>query len=226
MVQIAPSLLSADFSNLSADIEKVTRGGAHALHVDVMDGHFVPNITIGPVVVQSVKNATQLPLDVHLMIENADRFIPQFIRAGADWITVHAENCNHLHRTITMIKTAGVKAGVALNPATPVGQISEILHKIDLVLIMSVNPGFGGQDFIPESLDKIRRISNVIRSRGLKVLVSVDGGVTLENTPQLVRAGARILIAGSSVFGRANPEKAVRNLIEAAKPTHVINKKK
>ncbi len=226
MVQIAPSLLSADFSNLSADIEKVTRGGAHALHVDVMDGHFVPNITIGPVVVQSVKNATQLPLDVHLMIENADRFIPQFIRAGADWITVHAENCNHLHRTITMIKTAGVKAGVALNPATPVGQISEILHKIDLVLIMSVNPGFGGQDFIPESLDKIRRISNVILSRGLKVLVSVDGGVTLENTPQLVRAGARILIAGSSVFGRANPEKAVRNLIEAAKPTHVINKKK
>lgn len=226
MVQIAPSLLSADFANLSADIEKVTRGGAHALHIDVMDGHFVPNITIGPVVIQSVKNSTNLPLDVHLMIENSDRFVPQFIRAGADWITVHAENCVHLHRTITMIKSAGVKAGVALNPATPVGQISEILHKVDLVLVMSVNPGFGGQDFIPESLDKIRRLSNVIRSRGLKVVVSVDGGVNLENAPKLVRAGARILIAGSSVFGRANPEKAVRDLIDAAKPTQVISKNK
>jgi len=224
MIQIAPSILSADFMKLAQEVELVAKGGAHALHVDIMDGHFVPNITIGPLVVQSLKNVARLPLDVHLMIENPDKYIPNFIRAGADRLAVHLEASPHLHRTISMIKSAGVKVGVALNPSTPVGQLGEILHKLDFVVIMSVNPGFGGQEFIPESLDKIRRLSNVIRSRGLKVVIEVDGGVSVNNAAKLVRAGARILVAGSSVFGRANPEKAVKNLLDAAKPTNIIKK--
>ena len=213
MIQIAPSILSADFTNLGRDIDIVTKSGAHAIHVDVMDGHFVPNITIGPIVVNSIKNIARIPLDVHLMIENPDRYIHSFIKAGADRLSVHVEACPHLHRTISIIKSSGVKAGVALNPATPLGQLVEILPMVDFVLVMSVNPGFGGQLFIRESLDKIKRLYNVIRTRNLKAVIAVDGGINLKNAPELVKAGARILVAGSTVFKAQDPSKAVQTLI-------------
>jgi ribulose-phosphate 3-epimerase len=219
MVQIIPSILSADFCHLGRAVDQITRGGARAIHIDVMDGHFVPNISIGLPVVVSLKRYTKLPSDVHLMIDNPDRFIPHFIKAGADRICVHVETCPHLHKTITTIKSAGVKAGAALNPGTPLGHVGEILPKLDYVLIMSVNPGFGGQIFIPESLDKIKRIGNAIRSRGLRTLISVDGGVNLENAPKLARAGAKMLVAGAAVFRSPDPAKAIVDLINATKVT-------
>jgi ribulose-phosphate 3-epimerase len=213
MIKIAPSILSADFANLSADIDIVTNAGAHALHVDVMDGNYVPNITIGPPVIRAIKKITTLPLDVHLMIENPDRYIADFVKAGADLLSVHVEACPHVHRTINMIRNAGIKAGIALNPGTALGSISEILHLVHFVLIMSVDPGFGGQSFIPESINKIRRLSNVIQSRQVNAFISVDGGVCEGNAPDLVASGASLLVSGSAIFNSPDPAEAVRNLI-------------
>jgi ribulose-phosphate 3-epimerase len=200
MIKIAPSILSADFSRLGEDIRAVDRAGADYIHVDVMDGHFVPNITIGPLVVAALRKVTDKPLDVHLMIENPDAYIPEFARAGADIITVHQEAVPHLHRTVQLIKSFGKKAGVSLNPATPVETLDVILDELDLVLVMSVNPGFGGQAFIPSALDKIRALRQRISQRGLATELEVDGGVKIDNIRAVVAAGADVLVAGSAVF--------------------------
>ena len=200
MIKIAPSILSADFSRLAEDIRAVDRAGADYIHVDVMDGHFVPNITIGPLVVEALRRVTDKPLDVHLMIENPDLYIPEFARAGADIITVHQEAVPHLHRTVQLIKSFGKKAGVSLNPATPVATLDVILDDLDLVLVMSVNPGFGGQAFIPSALDKIRALRQRISQRGLATELEVDGGVKIDNIRAVVAAGADVLVAGSAVF--------------------------
>ena len=213
---LAPSILSADFARLATDIAAAERGGAGAIHVDVMDGHFVPNITLGPPVVKSIRRATALPLDVHLMIENADRYLDAFIDAGATWISLHAEALPHLQRSVAHLKGRGVQAGVAINPATPLAALEEILSDLDYVLIMSVNPGFGGQKFLPGSLDKVRRLSAQIRDRDLRVRIEVDGGVDLTNVRALSQAGADILVAGQAVFGGGDAERDARRLLEAA----------
>jgi ribulose-phosphate 3-epimerase len=200
MIKIAPSILSADFSRLGEDIQAVDRAGADYIHVDVMDGHFVPNITIGPLVVEALRKVTDKPLDVHLMIENPDLYISEFARAGADIITVHQEAVPHLHRTVQLIKSLGIKAGVSLNPATPVDTLDIILGELDLVLVMSVNPGFGGQAFIPSALDKIRALRQRITQRGLTTELEVDGGIKIDNIRAVVAAGADVLVAGSAVF--------------------------
>lgn len=200
MVKIAPSILSADFLRLGEEIRAAEEAGVDMLHLDVMDGHFVPNITIGPFVVESIRKITKLPLDVHLMIEEPDRYIKDFIRAGADLLTVHIEASVHLHRTIHWIKESGIKAGVSLNPATPVWSLDNILHDLDLVLAMSVNPGFGGQDFIPHVLDKIKTLKSMIREKGLQTLIEVDGGIKYENAKDVAKAGANILVMGSGFF--------------------------
>lgn len=199
--QIAPSILSADFSRLGEEIKAVEKAGADLIHVDVMDGHYVPNITIGPGVVASLRKTTKLPFDVHLMIEEPDRYIDAFAEAGSDIITVHAEAVIHLHRTVHYIKGRGIKAGVSLNPSTPLSCIEEILPDIDLLLIMTVNPGFGGQAFIPGTLPKIRKAREKVRSLGLGLSIEVDGGVTPENIGSLAEAGADIFVAGAAVFG-------------------------
>lgn len=209
MIKIAPSILSADFANLGNEIKDVEKGGADYIHVDVMDGHFVPNITIGPLIVEAIRPVTKLPLDVHLMIENPDLYIPQFARAGADIITVHVEACKHLHRTIHLIKDQGVKAGVVLNPATPVNMIEHILVDIDMVLFMTVNPGFGGQKFIPQVLPKIKTAANWIQERDLNVEIEVDGGVNPETAKLCVEAGATVLVAGSAIFNQEDRQKAI-----------------
>jgi ribulose-phosphate 3-epimerase len=214
---VAPSILSADFARLAEQVAAAARGGAQLVHVDVMDGHFVPNITLGPPVVAALHKATPLPLDVHLMIENADRYLPAFVDAGASWITLHQEAVPHLQRSVAFLRERGVRAGVALNPATPIGTLDEILPELDYVLVMSVNPGFGGQKFIPSSLDKIRRLRALIEERGLKVAIEVDGGVDVGNIRALVEAGAEVLVAGSAVFGHADPAAAVQRLLEAAR---------
>lgn len=201
MVKIAPSILSADFSRLGEEIRAIEAGGADYVHVDVMDGHFVPNITIGPLVVEAARKVTNLPLDVHLMIENPDRYIPDFAKAGADILTVHQETVPHLHRTVQLIRSFGKKAGVSINPATPVATLDLILDDLDLVLVMSVNPGFGGQSFIPSCLGKIAALRRMIEERGLKVELEVDGGVKTDNIGRIVAAGADVLVAGSAVFG-------------------------
>ena len=201
MVKIAPSILSADFSRLGEEIRAIEAGGADYVHVDVMDGHFVPNITIGPLVVEAVRKVTSLPLDVHLMIENPDRYIPDFVKAGADILTVHQETVPHLHRTVQLIRSLGKKAGVSINPATPVATLDLILDDLDLVLVMSVNPGFGGRSFIPSCLGKITALRRMIAERGLKVELEVDGGVKTDNIGRIVAAGADVLVAGSAVFG-------------------------
>lgn len=201
MVKIAPSILSADFSRLGEEIRAIEAGGADYVHVDVMDGHFVPNITIGPLVVEAVRKVTSLPLDVHLMIENPDRYIPDFAKAGADILTVHQETVPHLHRTVQLIRSLGKKAGVSINPATPVATLDLILDDLDLVLVMSVNPGFGGQSFIPSCLGKIAALRQTIAERGLKLELEVDGGVKTDNIGRIVAAGADVLVAGSAVFG-------------------------
>jgi ribulose-phosphate 3-epimerase len=199
-VQIAPSILSSDFAHLADEIAAVEQAGADLLHVDVMDGHFVPNLTIGPPIVESIRKVTSLPLDCHLMITNPDDFIEEFAQAGANYVTVHVETCPHLHRTIQFIKEKGLKAGVTLNPATSLTTIETILPDVDLVLIMSVNPGFGGQRFIPGVLDKIRRARAMIDATGRPILLEVDGGVKVDNVGAITAAGADILVAGSAIF--------------------------
>jgi ribulose-phosphate 3-epimerase len=201
MKLIAPSILSADFSRLGEEIKSVEKAGADWIHVDVMDGHFVPNITMGPLVVEAAKKVTSLPIDVHLMIENADRFIPDFARAGASFISVQVEACTHLNRTVQVIKELGVKAGVVLNPATPLSSIEWVLEYADFVLVMSVNPGFGGQTFISNSIGRIKALSDMIKERGLSTLIEVDGGVNKDTIAGISAAGADVLVAGSAVFG-------------------------
>jgi ribulose-phosphate 3-epimerase len=209
MVKIAPSILSADFSKLGDEISDVEKGGAELIHVDVMDGHFVPNITIGPLVVESIRPITKLPLDVHLMIENPDLYIESFAKAGADYITVHVEACQHLHRTIQLIKSFGVKAGVVLNPATPVQWIEPILEELDIVLLMSVNPGFGGQKFIPSVLNKIKQVKDLAIQKGIDLEIEVDGGVNEQTARLCIEAGATILVAGSAVYNQEDRGKAI-----------------
>ena len=201
MKLIAPSILSADFSKLGEEIKAVENAGADWIHADIMDGHFVPNITYGPIIVEAANRVTTLPIDVHLMIENPDTYIPDFAKAGASWISVQVEACTHLNRTVQMIKDLGVKAGVVLNPATPICTLDWILEDIDYVLVMSVNPGFGGQSFIPSSLEKIRRLKRMITDRALSVLIEVDGGVNLNTIAGVSQAGADAFVAGSAIFG-------------------------
>jgi ribulose-phosphate 3-epimerase len=216
-MKLAPSILSADFGNLARDVKAAERGGAALLHVDVMDGHFVPNLTVGPMIVQAVRRATQLPIDVHLMIENADRYVDTFADAGATHISVHVEAMPHLQRTLAHLRGRGVKPGVVLNPSTPLGTLEEILPEVDYVLIMSVNPGFGGQKFLPASIDKIRRLHRTLSERGLPVEIEVDGGVDASNARTLVAAGASILVAGTAVFGAGDPEAGARALVDACR---------
>jgi ribulose-phosphate 3-epimerase len=214
--QIAPSILSADFARLAAHAKQAIEGGAGLLHVDVMDGHFVPNITIGPPVVAWLRKAVDVPLDCHLMIEEPDRYIPAFLDSGADWISVHQEACVHLHRTLQLIKDGGARAGVVINPATPVGAITEVLEMIDYVLVMSVNPGFGGQKFIPASLEKIKKLVAIRQALNLDFDIEIDGGVSLETLPEIVRAGAEILVAGNAVFGSGDAKLNTQRLLQAA----------
>ncbi|MBH0155835.1 ribulose-phosphate 3-epimerase [Fictibacillus sp. 5RED26] len=210
MIKIAPSILSADFSRLGDDIKAVEEAGADYIHVDVMDGHFVPNITIGPLVVQAIRPVTKLPLDVHLMIENPDRYIEEFAKAGADIISVHVEASPHLHRTVQHIKQQGVKAGVVINPATPVDSIKHIIQDVDLVLLMTVNPGFGGQAFIESVVPKIKEVSDLVQTQGLNVEIEVDGGVNPETARLCVEAGANVLVAGSAIYGKKDLKDAIK----------------
>jgi len=212
MVKVAPSILSADFSRLGEEIKDVEQGGADYIHVDVMDGHFVPNITIGSLIVDAIRPVTKLPLDVHLMIENPDQYIEDFAKAGADYITVHVEACRHLHRTIHQIKSLGVKAGVVLNPATPVESITSIIDDVDMVLLMTVNPGFGGQKFIHSVLPKIRQVHNLAAARGLDIEIEVDGGVNEETAKLCIEAGANVLVAGSAVYNNKDRGQAIAAL--------------
>jgi len=214
MFEIAPSILSADFTRLADEIRAVEQGGATILHVDVMDGQFVPNITIGIPVVKSIRKATKLTIDCHLMIEEPGRYAVEFVKAGADMVSVHVEADVHLHRTLTAIREAGAKAGVAINPATPLAALEEAIHFADFILLMSVNPGFGGQKFIPTSLDKLRRLRQMIDSRELKTRIEIDGGIDSENILRVVELGAEIIVAGSAVYGKEDPIEAVKELLE------------
>jgi ribulose-phosphate 3-epimerase len=216
MIELAPSILSADFSRLSAETQAAVEGGATVLHVDVMDGHFVPNLTIGPAVVASLCKVARVPLDCHLMIERPDEFIPAFANAGAHWISVHQEACVHLDRTLHLIASQGCKPGVVLNPATPVHTLEEVLPLVHHVLVMSVNPGFGGQSFIRSSLRKIELLSKIRESRGLQFRIEVDGGVHHDTVSDIVRAGAQILVAGSAIFEEGDIRENTRKLLEAA----------
>jgi ribulose-phosphate 3-epimerase len=214
MFEIAPSILSADFTRLADEIAAVERGGAKVLHVDVMDGHFVPNITIGLPVVKSLRKATKMTIDTHLMIEEPGRYAVQFVEAGADMVSVHIEADVHLQRTLVAIREAGAKAGIAINPATPLSALEEALPYADFVLLMSVNPGFGGQSFVPTSLDKLRRLKRMIEERGLETKIEIDGGIGPDNIAEVVEAGAEIIVAGSAVYGRGDASASVRELIE------------
>jgi len=211
-IMIAPSILSADFTRLGEEISEVVRQGADVIHIDVMDGHFVPNITIGPLVVKAARKVTKSPLDVHLMISNPDKYIESFALAGADWITVHVETCNHLHRTISKIKELGKKAGAVLNPATSLTSLDYILPDLDLVMLMSVNPGFGGQKFIPSTVEKTRRLKEMIDARGLDVGIEIDGGVSPTTIESIAQAGANIFVAGSAIFGKDDYGKEIAAL--------------
>lgn len=217
MIKIAPSILSADFLKLGEEIQAAEAAGADMLHIDIMDGHFVPNITIGPSIVESIRKITSLPLDVHLMIEEPDKYLRDFIKAGADYLTVHYEASVHLHRTVQRIKESGVKAGVSLNPATPVWNLEHILPYTDIALLMSVNPGFGGQEFIPEVIEKIKILKKLLREKGLSTLIEVDGGVKLENAPEIISAGADILVMGSAFFNSKNYGTVVKQFREILK---------
>lgn len=215
MVKIAPSILSADFSKLGDEIKAVEQAGADWIHIDVMDGHFVPNITIGPLVVESVRKVTDLPLDVHLMIEDADKYIKDFADAGADILTVHVEACPHLHRTIHHIKEQDVRAGVVLNPSTPLSSLEEVLHEIDMVLLMSVNPGFGGQTFISSLLDKTMNLREIMGHYEHEFDLEVDGGIKAENAGEIKEVGANVLVAGSAIFNSKDYKKAIQQLRDA-----------
>jgi ribulose-phosphate 3-epimerase len=215
-VRLAPSILSADFAHLARDIAAVERGGADLIHVDVMDGHFVPNLTIGAPVVKAISRVATRPLDVHLMIEDPDRYLDAFVEAGAAWLSVHVEVLPHLHRTISAIKQRGARAGVVLNPSTPVVSLENVAADVDYVLVMSVNPGFGGQSFIPRSLDKIRAVRALLSAAGNDAPIEIDGGVDLGTVADVVRAGADILVAGHAIFGAGDPEAAARELRAAA----------
>src|SRR4051812_44383047 len=217
LIQIAPSILSADFSRLAAHAKQAIEGGATLLHVDVMDGHFVPNITIGPPVVASLRKSVDVPLDCHLMIEDPDEYIPAFADAGADWISVHQEACIHLHRSLELIKQKGLKAGVVINPATPIGALTEVLELVDYVLVMSVNPGFGGQKFIPNVLEKLRKLAAIRAAIHQDFMIEVDGGVTINNIAEVVQAGAEIIVTGSAIFGMGDPKINTERLLKAAK---------
>ena len=222
MVEILPSILSADFARLGEQVEALESAGCHMLHVDVMDGHFVPNITIGPPVVASLRKITRLTLDVHLMITDPDRYAPLFIEAGADQVLVHQEACPHLDRTLRMIRSEGARAGVVINPATPVAALDEVLEIADYVLIMSVNPGFGGQEFIPYALDKVRRLSARKRERGLRFPIEIDGGITKDNVAEIVRAGVEWVVAGSSIFHGGKPAAAFEEMRRHAHSGEVV----
>jgi ribulose-phosphate 3-epimerase len=200
MIKIAPSILSANFLTLGEEIKAAEAVGADMLHIDIMDGHFVPNITIGPFIVEAIRSITSLPLDVHLMIEEPDKYIGDFIKAGADYLTIHYEACVHLHRTVQQIRESGIKAGVSLNPATPIWGLEHILQDMDIALLMSVNPGFGGQAFIPEAIGKIKTLRNLIKEKGLSTSIEVDGGIKLTNAAEVISAGADILVMGSAFF--------------------------
>lgn len=210
MIKLAPSILSADFAALGSDVERVEKAGADYLHIDIMDGHFVPNITIGPLVVKALRKKSKLTFDAHLMIDNPDEYIKAFADAGADIICVHAEACRHLHRTIQHIKESGAKAAVALNPATPLECLDYVLEDLDMVLLMTVNPGFGGQKFIPSCFNKINRLKKIVDERKPGLDIEVDGGIKLDNLPQVVAAGANVIVAGSAIFGSDNVEEAVK----------------
>jgi len=216
LIELAPSILSADFARLGEQVRAAEEGGANLIHVDVMDGHFVPNLTIGPPVVKSLRRVTDLPLDCHLMIENPDEFIPVFAEAGINWMSVHQEACRHLNRTLHLIKSHNCQAGVVINPATPVGTLSEVLDIVDYVLVMSVNPGFGAQQFIPATLHKMRQLAEIRSQRRLRYRIEVDGGVALDTIADVVHAGAEILVAGNAVFGKGDPKKNAESLLRAA----------
>ena len=218
---IAPSILSADFARLAEAVQQVEAAGADWIHVDVMDGHFVPNLTVGPPMVEALRKVTALPLDVHLMMTNPDEFIPEFAKAGADILTVHVEACPHLHRTIQAIKEHNVKAGVSLNPATSAGTLEQVLGDVDLILVMSVNPGFGGQKFIDSSLDKIRQIRAMISASKGSPHLEVDGGITVKNVASVLKAGANVLVAGSAIFGSANMSGTILQLRTAGQTVTV-----
>ena len=221
MIKIAPSILSADFARLGEEVRAVADAGADYIHIDVMDGHFVPNLTIGPLVVEAVRRITDLPLDVHLMIEHPDRYIPDFARAGADLITVHQEAVPHLHRTVQLIKSLDKKAGVSINPATPAATLDVILDEVDLVLVMTVNPGFGGQSFIDSGLAKIAALRHEIDRRGLCVELEVDGGVKIDNIERIAAAGAEVFVAGSAVFGAKDYAATIAELRRRAGCCHL-----
>ena len=215
MIKIAPSILAADFSKLGEEVLEVERAGADLIHIDVMDGHFVPNITMGPIVVEALRPLTKLPLDVHLMIENADQYIESFAKAGADYITVHVEASPHLHRTIQLIRSFGVKPGVVLNPHTPIETIQHVLEDIDMVLFMTVNPGFGGQKFIHSVVPKVKQLSDIIKERNLSIEIEIDGGINEETIKPCVEAGATILVAGSAIYNAPDKAKALQTIKEA-----------
>jgi ribulose-phosphate 3-epimerase len=222
LIELAPSILSADFAHLADAANSAISGGATLIHVDVMDGHFVPNITIGPPVVRSLRKAVDVPLDCHLMIENADEFIPAFADAGANWISVHQEACVHLNRTLELIRSHGCKPGVVLNPATPVQTLGEVLDLVDHVLVMSVNPGFGGQKFIPSTLEKVRKLATMRAAKGLNFRIEIDGGIDLETIGSAVKAGVEILVAGSAVFAHGDPAVNVEELLKAANDATLV----
>jgi ribulose-phosphate 3-epimerase len=214
---LAPSILAADFGHLADEIARAEKGGAGLVHVDVMDGHFVPNLTVGPALVASVRRVTRLPIDVHLMVEDADRFVDAFADAGANWVSFHVEAVRHLQRAVAYARGRGLRAGVALNPATPISALDEILPDVGYVLVMSVNPGFSGQVFLPSSVDKVRRLSTRVHERGLETQIEVDGGIDVGNARTLVEAGAEVLVAGAAVFGQGDAEGRARRLIEACR---------
>jgi ribulose-phosphate 3-epimerase len=216
LIELAPSILAADFARLGEQVHAAAEGGASVIHVDIMDGHFVPNLTLGPPVVKSLRKVTDLPLDCHLMIENPDEFIPVFADAGADWMSVHQEAVRHLNRTLHLIKSHHCQAGVVINPGTPVETLTEVLDIVDYVLVMSVNPGFGGQQFIPSTLHKMRKLAEIRNQRDLTYRIEVDGGVAHDTVADVVRAGAEILVAGNAVFGEGDPKKNARELLKAA----------
>lgn len=212
MIKIAPSILSANFAKLGEEVKEVEAAGADLIHIDVMDGHFVPNITMGPIVVEALRPITTLPLDVHLMIENPDMYIEQFAKAGADYITVHVEACRHLHRTIQLIRSFGVKPGVVLNPHTPIESIQHILEDVDLVLFMTVNPGFGGQKFISSVVPKIESLSQIIKERNLSIEIEIDGGINEETIVPCAKAGATIFVAGSAIYNQKDRAEALQKI--------------